>query len=44
MYPYLFVAGPNKHNNLLDYLDQRNAKFDRKPMARDTSTDFDLDR
>jgi hypothetical protein len=28
MYPYVFVAGPNKHDNLLDYLCQRNSKFD----------------
>jgi hypothetical protein len=28
MYPYVFVAGPNKHDNLFDYLCRRNAKFD----------------
>jgi hypothetical protein len=34
MYPYVFVAGPNKHDNLLDYLCRRNAKFDRLARRR----------
>jgi hypothetical protein len=28
VYPHVFIAGPNKDDNLLEYLCRRNAKFD----------------
>jgi hypothetical protein len=32
MYPYVFIEGPDKHDNSLDYLCRRNAKFDTTRM------------
>jgi hypothetical protein len=44
MYPYVLIAGPNKHDNLLDCLCRRNAKLDSLRTERGNKTNITLYR